>query len=129
TSPQSQVQQYIPSLEKFNYEKPQIPQDKLDEALVQHYKERKLQEFKDGLSIKEAEEYGQKDQDILSRFSIGGYMRYDAAKNSIELTPTLNYSITRMLLLGGGYQTNISLNGSDSLNTRGVRVFAEYIFH
>ncbi len=125
--PRNQVKQYIPNLEKFNYEKPTIPKEKLDDAVVQQYKERKVDELKKELAINDSEEFESR-QTGLSRFEIGGYARYDASRESIELTPTITYSLNKRINLGLGYQTNISLTGSDSLNTKGIRAFTEYIF-
>ncbi|MEO1254185.1 MAG: hypothetical protein AAFY41_04735 [Bacteroidota bacterium] len=126
-STEQQVKQYIPDLEKFDYQKPTIPKEKLDEAIVQQYKERKVDELKKELALKDAEKF-ESEHKGLSKFAIGGYARYDAAKESIELTPTLAYRLNKRISLGIGYQTNVSFNGSDSLNTRGIRAFSEYVF-
>ncbi|WP_421762854.1 hypothetical protein [Ekhidna sp.] len=126
-TPKQQVQHYVPSLEKFNYQKPQIPEKKLSKALLEQEKERRKQELLDQLNPNSAEEYADK-VTVLSRFSIGGYMRYDAAKNALEFTPLITYSPLQKVAIGIGYQTNISLQSSDSLNTQGWRAFAQYTF-
>ena len=102
-------------------------QRKTDDAILKQYKDRKVEELKKDFKIKDAEEVESK-QKGLSRVSIGGHARYDAAKESIELTPTLAYVLNKRMLIGMGYQTNVALTGSDSLNTRGIRAFTEYIF-
>jgi hypothetical protein len=126
--PSTQVQQYVPDLEKYDYQKPEIPEEKLSEALLEQQKERKKQELLDQLAQNSAEEQ-KGSSNTLSRFSIGGYMRYDASKKAIELTPVITYAPVRKINVGVGYQTNISLNGSDSLNTRGIRTFVQYTFY
>lgn len=125
--PRTLVQHYVPNLETFKYKKPEIPEDKLSEALLEQYKERKKQELIDQLNPAENEK--QNSSNTLSKFSIGGFARYDATKNSIELTPVITYSPLRKINLGVGYQTNISLSGSDSLNTTGIRTFVQYTFY
>lgn len=122
--PVSQVKQYIPSLEKFNYKKPKIPEDKLAEAIVKTEIERKKDEL---IPFRKGSEVKQKGRKQRQRIKIGGYAQYNAPTRSIEVTPSLGILLTDKWLIGGGFVTNIPLR-KDSVNTRqrGYRAYMEY---
>ena len=120
------VKQYISGLEKFNFEKPQIPKEKLGVALMENQKQRKLDELKNGLlpNVNKSQSY---ETDFIRRFEIGGYFQYDPSRNRINLTPTISYCLTEKLRLGIGYNTSIALDKNDSLATaKGYRIFTDY---
>lgn len=123
----SPVKQYIPGLEKFNYKKPEIPEEKLTEALLEQQKERKLEELKQSIGLK-SEDQTEK-RKVIERFEIGGYFQYQPAPERIELTPTLAYGISRKLAAGVGYNTSIPLQkDNEATRVKGYRVFLDYTF-
>ncbi|MEL7145637.1 MAG: hypothetical protein AAFO69_04655, partial [Bacteroidota bacterium] len=55
------VQEYIPELEKFDFKKPEIPEEQLKDAMAQQLKERKLDELTKDLSLKDQDNFKEKE--------------------------------------------------------------------
>lgn len=116
------TKQYIASLEKFDFEKVSIPDEKLTEALLQKEIEEKKEKARSVLS---------RDSLIMrtskkpsKRWQLGGYMQYIPQPRSIEVTPTLAIFLREKWLLGLGYVNFISLRKEEA-NIKGYRVFVE----
>jgi hypothetical protein len=118
----SPVKQFIPSLEGFNFKKPEIPSEKLFEALAQKELEEKKQWLTQVLS---SDEKPEEKRTMKERFQIGGYFQYIPSPQSIELTPSLAYKVTDKWRLGIGYTSRIELTSSESRRFS-YRTFTEY---
>lgn len=118
----SSVKQYIPELEKFNFEKPTIPDEQLLDALVKKQIDEKKQKLKGLLSSEEAPE---EKRSLKERVIIGGYLQYIPDPQGIEITPSIALKVRERWRFGLGYTASISLT-SDKTKRSALRGFVEY---
>lgn len=124
------VQHFIPELEKFDYQKPKIPEEKLTEALIQQQKEKQKDRLKESVlpKLSKGEDSMEKEVKWIEKWRIGGFVEYKPEGNLIELTPTLAYGIMEKLYIGVGYSTTIMLEKNDELDRQtAYRAFLDYL--
>jgi len=130
-TPTTQVKNFIPDLEKLNYEKPKISEKQLSEAILDQQKERRKEELKRSfLDTPNDSDQKQRKVNWVDRWQIGGFIEYKPEKRLIELTPTLTYGLGKKFLIGVGYSTVIPLQNDDEIEKQiAYRAFADYIFY
>ena len=130
-TPTTQVKNYIPELEKFNYVKPEIPPEKLSKALIEQQKERRADELKKSITGQfDSEEEASIKQSFVQRWRIGGYIEYKANVKVLELTPTLAYGLNEKFTVGVGYSTSIPFGDENTVNRQvAYRTFLDYLFY
>lgn len=124
----SSVKHYIPDLETLDYDQPEIPVEKLKEAVALVQKENKKEEVKDLLSFKNGET--SQEMNLTDRMEVGGFLEYKPQLNRIELTPSFSFGLNKKFSIGIGYQAVIKLSKKDSANTTtAYRSFLDYKFY
>jgi len=124
--PQTIVKEYVPKVEKFNYKKPEIPDKKLAEAMVEKEKKRKRESLEK--LIVDNQDESLKNQKWINRWVIGGYVEYNPNIHSVELTPTLAYGVNKRFSMGVGYGTMIGLDKENEIDKFNLyRVFGTYV--
>ena len=132
--PSTEVKNFIPSLEDFSYEKPQIPTDKLSEAVIEQKLAREKEELAQSILKKkeslQGDEIEEKKQSGLEGWKLGGFIQVNNTLNALELSPTLAYGIGEKLDIGIGYSTVIPIRDTPAMDRQtGYRFFTDYIFY
>ncbi|MEM0941024.1 MAG: hypothetical protein AAF600_11360 [Bacteroidota bacterium] len=122
------IQQFIPELEKFDYQKPNIPKEKITKAIIRQEKEKQKDQLKDALLPKfQNDEDVNRTIDWANKWKIGGYVEYKPENDIIEMTPTLAYGINEKLSLGIGYTTTILLKKDQEIDRQNAyRTYLDY---
>lgn len=123
------VKQYIPKLEKFDHQKPEIPDKELAKALVESEKKKRLDDLKNSV-IPDKKQDSLKQVHFYDKLTIGGYFEYIPAPERIDITPSLAYGFTRKLSFGAGYNLSLPLGkNKEGGRVDGFRTFVDYVFY
>lgn len=122
------VQEFIPSLEQFDYIKPEIPTEKLMDAVVAQEKEKRLDQLKsEVLPSLEKNDSLQKEVKWIKKWQLGGSLSYKPEDKLVELTPTIAYGVIDKVSVGCGYSTVILLDRSVAIEKQtAYRLFVDY---
>lgn len=127
-TPKTTTAQYIPSLENFDFKKPELPEEKVASAMLAAKKDRKVKELQKSLGLREVDEEEKKS--FSDRLELGGFVEYKPSERLLDITPLLTYGISDRLNVGVGYYTSTPIGkGNDQIPVKGWRVFTELLIY